>query len=1074
MRGRETNVASGETCYENGSRQYNAKNYPEAVKWYRQGAQKGHAQCQNMLGICYYRGHGETQNYPEAVRWFTAAAKQGEANAQNSLGNCYYNGLGVTRDYGEAVKWYQAAAQQGDHWAQYNLGNCYYNGQGVARNFAEAVRQYRASASQGNVNAQNVLGNCYYNGQGVAQNYAEAVKWYQAAIRQGYHWAQYNLGNCYYYGNGVARDYAEAVRLYTEAANQGNANAQNALGNCYYNGNGVTQSYTEAVKWYQAAVRQGHHWAQYNLANCYYNGRGVPQNYTEAVKLYEAAAHQSNAEAQNALANCYYNGRGVTQNYTEAVKWYTEAAERGNYAWAQNNLANCYYNGQGVTQNYAKAVKWYMEAANQGNTEAMNNLGNCYYHGKGATRDYTQAVKWYEKAAQAGHAWAQCNLAYCYRYGYGVAENIQEAIRFYTLSAKQGNQTAKDALDAINGDSGDTRKPKIPADPKISADPKKPSGSKEPKKSGQTKKSPPESRESASLEDLLAQLERMTGLVGVKQQVKTQVAQIRVEQMAREKGLTVARTDAPSRHMVFTGNPGTGKTTVARLIGKIYGALGVLPNGDVFVECSRKDLVAEYIGQTAGRVQKKVEEARGGILFIDEAYSLFREEDPRDFGQEAIDTLIQCMENERDSLIVILAGYTKQMHHMLQKANPGLKSRIRTEIRFEDYSASELLSIFESMLERQGKCLAPDAREEARDLLEKKVRDPDFGNARGVRNLTETVLEKLQLRLAAMSDFSEEDYATILAEDVRSAADAGKASSRKTVQELMAELDDMVGLANVKKEVRKRVAAIQVAEMAKKAGAANSAGVVSPHMVFTGNPGTGKTTVARLLGQIYGALGVLPSGNVFVECSRADLVGTHVGETAPMVQERVREAMGGILFIDEAYSLYREDSGNDYGQEAIDTLIQCMENNRGSLVVILAGYTDEMRQMLRNANPGLRSRIGTEIEFEDYTVPELCRIFRSMLSRKNLRLKEDVEDGLVTELFTLCEEDPDFGNARGVRNIMDQVVDARNARLYEKSVAGGALAREDFETISAQDVRTVLDFIRTKPKKKPEHHHIGF
>ena len=1098
-------MASKETCFENGERSFKAKNYTDAVSWYRQGAQQGHAPCQNMLGICYYRGYGVAQDYrsasewflaaanngfavaqnnlgnsyyhgqgvpqdyTEATKWYLKAAEQGNSDAQNNLGNCYYNGKGVEQNYPEAVKWYGRGAARDHVWCQYNLANCYYNGKGVRQNFPEAVSWYRAAAEQGNLNAQNALGNCYYNGKGLKKNYTEAVNWYRKAADKGYAWAQYNLGNCYYNGNGVERNYAEALRWYRLAADQNIGDAHNRVGLCYHWGNGVEKDRTEAAKWFLSGANLGFHWAQNNIANSYYKGDGVPQDYAAAVKWYRAAADQGNEESMNSLGNCYYNGKGVAKDQAEAVKWYRRSAEKG-YNWAMNNLGNCYYHGNGVEQDYAEAVKWYRAAAEKDLLDGMNNLGNCLYHGNGVEKDDTEAVKWYRKAAEKGHAWAQCNLAFCYRNGYGVEKDLDEARRWYDKSARQGNETARKALDELGGPGSVAKEPEKPKpetrEPERQVDP-------EPNELGKERPDTRPREENRSLEELLQELESMTGLSAVKQQVKTQIARIRVEQMAREKGLTSGRGEAPSRHMVFTGNPGTGKTTVARLIGRIYGALGVLPRGDVFVECSRTDLVAEYVGQTAKQTQRKVDEAMGGILFVDEAYSLYRDEDNKDFGREAIDTLIQAMENHRDELIVILAGYTKPMHFMLQHANPGLKSRVRTEIRFDDYSPTELFSIFESMLTRQGKHLASDARDEAMETLARQAKDPDFGNARGVRNLVDTIQEKLQLRLAGMRDFSEEDYCTVQLEDIRAADSAGKVASRKTLQELLAELDGLVGLESAKEEVRKRVAAIQVEELAKKAGVRNTKGAVSPHMVFTGNPGTGKTTVARLVGQIYAALGVLPKGNVFVECTRADLVGTHVGETAPMVQNKVQEAMGGVLFIDEAYSLYKEDSGMDYGLEAIETLIQCMENNRGNLVVILAGYTDEMHKMLQHANPGLRSRIGAEVQFSDYTVPDFCNIFRSMLGEREMHLTEDVSEELLTELFTRCAEDPDFGNARGVRNTVDRVVDARNTRLFEQSVNGVELQKEDFETICAQDIRTVMDSIKTPPKA-PNKNRIGF
>ena len=566
-----------------------------------------------------------------------------------------------------------------------------------------------------------------------------------------------------------------------------------------------------------------------------------------------------------------------------------------------------------------------------------------------------------------------------------------------------------------------------------------------------------EKDETESVDTLLNELNEMTGLEGVKRQVRTQVALISVEKKAREQGISNGTNDALSRHMIFTGNPGTGKTTVARLIGKIYAAIGVIPNGDVFVECSRNDLVGQYIGQTAQLVEKKVKEAMGGILFIDEAYSLYKDGDNKDFGTEAIDTLIQCMENYRKDLIVIMAGYTKEMHHMLNNANPGLKSRVRTEIEFPDYSEEELFSIFLSVIKKQGRVLAPEAEECVRDVLRMRSKDPSFGNARGVRNLVENITENLNIRLAEKPVFSEKEYATILRVDVEAASGKGKnASNNKTLEELMDELNSLIGLTSVKNEVKRRTSAIRVAEMAKKAGVNRRSGVESLHMVFTGNPGTGKTTVARLLGQIYGALGVLPDGNRFVECSRADLVGQYVGQTAIKVKQVVQEALGGMLFIDEAYSLYNDGNANDFGREAIDTLIQCMENNRSNLVVIMAGYTDQMHYMLEHANPGLASRINTEIVFEDYTANELCKIFTWMINKNGFSIRFDENDEALNRAFSHCAAIKDFGNARGVRNFVDKVMDAQTDRIITLSSDGRDLKKEDYEEILIEDVKTAF------------------
>ena len=232
---REQRLAAGrrkqaEALAERGQAAYDAGDYAEAVKLWREAAEQGSSTAQNGIGFCYCDGDGVDQDYAEAVKWFRKAAEQGDSEAQNCLGYCYYNGQGIEQDYAEAVKWYRKAAEQGNSSAQLRLGNCYYLGYGVVQDYTEAVKLWREAAEQGNSGAQISLGNSYYNGQGVKQDYAEAVKWYRKAIEQGdSYYAQYNMGNCYRYGYGVAKDLAEAKRRYRKAADAGNPDAKKAL-----------------------------------------------------------------------------------------------------------------------------------------------------------------------------------------------------------------------------------------------------------------------------------------------------------------------------------------------------------------------------------------------------------------------------------------------------------------------------------------------------------------------------------------------------------------------------------------------------------------------------------------------------------------------------------------------------------------------------------------------------------------------------------------------------------------------------------------------------------------------------
>ena len=244
-------------------------------------------------------------------------------------------------------------------------------------------------------------------------------------------------------------------------------------------------------------------------------------------------------------------------------------------------------------------------------------------------------------------------------------------------------------------------------------------------------------------DNLLQQFDALTGLAPVKTQVRQLIDMVRVEQMRRATGLPVTPV---SRHLVFTGNPGTGKTTVARLLGQLYAAIGVLRTGQL-IEAARSDLVAGYVGQTAIKTTAMVNRALGGILFIDEAYTLTRAAaSGQDFGQEAVDTLVKLMEDHRDDLVVIVAGYGHEMAQFVS-SNPGLPSRFTRTIEFPNYSTDELLSIFQSMCERDQYHADADALDALRRYLTGLPRTKEFGNGRLIRNLFEAALARQASRI---------------------------------------------------------------------------------------------------------------------------------------------------------------------------------------------------------------------------------------------------------------------------------------------------------------------------------------
>ena len=526
-------------------------------------------------------------------------------------------------------------------------------------------------------------------------------------------------------------------------------------------------------------------------------------------------------------------------------------------------------------------------------------------------------------------------------------------------------------------------------------------------------------------------LKNLIGLAAVKEQIDHVIATDIVEKERKKRRGSAYRPG--TMHMIFAGNPGTAKTTVARLFAGIAKEKGILKSG-IFVECGGMDL--DGWGCEVA-IRKAFAGAQGGVLFIDEAYSMK--------SDLAVTCLIQEMENRREEVIVILAGYSERMRGFME-INEGLRSRIPYWIDFPDYSVNELSAIFAMMTKERGFAVTEETLQEARSIFEKVSRMENFGNGRYVRNLIERAVQNQSIRLLGDKGSAEKigkkelflltgADITGLEEGLQEEREAGSAQK---------ELDEMIGLASVKEIIRKAVVSFKLKKLCMDRGIRKEN--PSLHMVFTGNPGTAKTTVARLFAEIMKDEKILPSGR-FVEVGRADLVGDHVGATAPLVKKRFKEAQGGVLFIDEAYSLC-DGYENSFGDEAINTIVQEMENHRDNVAVIFAGYPEQMRRFL-DRNPGMSSRIAFHVEFENYSVSELCDITGLMLAEKQMKIT-DAAMKKLKHIYEIASKNDDFGNGRFVRKMIEEA--EMNLAVRIQQTDESLLTEELLTTIEASDI----------------------
>ncbi len=489
-------------------------------------------------------------------------------------------------------------------------------------------------------------------------------------------------------------------------------------------------------------------------------------------------------------------------------------------------------------------------------------------------------------------------------------------------------------------------------------------------------------------------------------------------------------------HLVFSGNPGTGKTTVARLLADILREEGLLERGHL-IEATVGDLEGEYIGQTRIKTQALCDRARGGVLFIDEAYGLMsgsNHGDHADYGKEAIEVLIQFMENSSDSL-VILGGYKDEMENLIKNGNQGFMRRFNGKesfIQFEDYNPDALYSIFLRQIkyyERTEEFLV-----NIRNIINYQYshRNVRWGNAGEMEKLASAIISQHRRNKSKggldVSDIPE-NFMRII-------------SPAESVDDILKEIDNLVGLNGVKHNLRTLIKSAM--GQRRRALRYPNAAIEKKNLnfVFTGAPGTGKTTVANLMAKILYRAGLIDNSDKAVVVQKGDIIKSGVGDTPKAIKQLFNDNAGKVIFIDEAYGL------TQHGSEAIDEITNCLTDTRfmGNQAVILAGYTQEMNRMLAT-NRGLRSRFENHWFFEDYSNEDLWSIFTTLASQKGLGIADEAICSNLADNYFDEERrvlGTEFSNARKANQLFSIVSNNYDIREFEENVTDLTLRPIDF------------------------------
>lgn len=552
-------------------------------------------------------------------------------------------------------------------------------------------------------------------------------------------------------------------------------------------------------------------------------------------------------------------------------------------------------------------------------------------------------------------------------------------------------------------------------------------------------------------------LNELKGIDNIKEQFQKLIK-------ARRRNQEAANGNRFRPHMCFKGSPGTGKTTVAEIFSEILKEENVLELGQL-VKVTVGDLVGEYVGATRIKTQTVCDKAKGGVLFIDEAYGLL-DNSENGYGKEAIEVLIQFMENNYDSLVII-AGYTDKIDKLLKDGNDGFTSRFNksNHFMFDDYSPNVLCEISKAKLSQFQ--ITAEALKSICKILTHQFsrRKAQWGNAREVENLIQEILTEFYCTDDTEIDVKHVPLHYLNLIDPKVA----KADSSSTG---IAKLNSLTGLNQMKATLKRILNSIKADKVRNERSGKDAKGY-KLNFVFRGNPGTGKTTVARLLGEILTDYGLLSDSKVD-ECRREDIIGEYSGHTAPKVKQKFVDAIGRVLFIDEAYSIC-QGIHDEFGREAIGAIVGNLtdENFQGKMAFIIAGYTNEINEFI-SQNQGLQSRFNLYIDFEDYSNDELWEIYCHKVTDAGLTVLETCKPFAI-DWFGQGIRDKSFSNGRLAENLVGiskSNLDTRLESLDLETLPNETLHTiteidfPNFNTGSTQEAKPIQPAFPTPPKEK--------